>query len=195
MNTLSIRPDILLHSGNYFNFIEPEKCEINIEDIAFGLSNICRFGGHCKRFYSVAQHSVAVSLQLEMMAFQEKISYPSISISDWGMIGLMHDAAEAFIGDIPRPLKNLLPDYKAIEQRVEMAVFPIFGIPYPLPSAVKQADLILLATEQRDLMPEHDDEWALISGVTPLTGKIDPIEPVQAFYAFMNRYVVLGGVV
>ena len=195
MSTPSIRPDILVHSGNYFNFLHPEKCEIDIADIAHGLSNICRFGGHTRQFYSVAQHSIEVSIELESCAKVWKESDPSIDTDHWGMIGLLHDAAEAFIGDIPRPLKNLLPDYKAIEQRVEMAVFPIFGIPYPLPAAVKQVDIILLATEQRDLMPEHDDEWALISGISPLPFNIEPMTPCEAFGAFINRYVELGGVV
>lgn len=182
MNTSTphIRPDILLQSGNYFDFLVPHTCDICIEDIAHALSNICRFGGHTHKFYSVAQHSVLVSHEVDK--------------DNLGMEGLMHDAAEAFIGDVSRPLKQLLPDYKVIEQRVEKAIFPIFGISYPLPSIVKHADLVLLATEQRDLMPEHDDQWALITNIVPLIATIEPWTPEQSFREFMMRYEELGGV-
>ena len=182
MNAPHIRPDILTQSGNYFNFEYPGTSEIHIEDIAHALSHICRFNGHTHTFYSVAQHSVLVS---KVVAWID----PSRQ-----MEGLLHDAPEAFIGDVARPLKQLLPDYKVIEERVERAIFPIFGIQYPLSKAVKTADLILLATEQRDLMPEHDDEWALIKEIKPLQESIMPVSPGEAFRAFMQSYEELGGV-
>lgn len=196
--TTTIRPDILLQSGNYFNFLNPESCEVSIEDIAHALSHICRFGGHSSEFYSVAQHSVLVSNELEFCARIWKKDDPSVDVQHWGMIGLLHDAAEAFIGDIPSPLKQLLPDYKVIEERIERAIFPIFGLPYPLPAALKQVDLTLLATEQRDLMPAHDDEWAIIKGIKPLpklgTSAIRPWDCERAFAEFIARYEDLGGV-
>lgn len=182
MKIPNIRPDILTQSGNYFNFEYPGTSEVYIEDIAHALSHICRFNGHTHTFYSVAQHSVLVSKVVEWID-------PSRQ-----MEGLLHDAAEAFIGDVARPLKQLLPDYKVIEERVERAIFPIFGIQYPLSKAVKTADLILLATEQRDLMPEHDDQWALIKEIKPLQESIMPMSPGEAFRAFMQRYEELGGV-
>lgn len=129
----NMRPDILTRGGQYFNFLDPSAYRLDIKDIAHGLSNICRFGGHTREFYSVAQHSIYLS-----HIVPEEDAYA----------GLMHDCAEAFLGDIPSPLKRRLPDYKRIESIVEAALFEKLGIPFPLPASVKNADLVMLATEQ-----------------------------------------------
>lgn len=169
----SERSDILTVTGNYFDFISPESSDFGIAEIAHGLSNVCRFAGQCRSFYSVAQHSVLVSRIVPI---------------EHAVAGLLHDAAEAFIGDVARPLKRILPDYKAIEKRVEDAVFGRFGLPPTLPQCVKYADLVLLATEQRDLMPKNDYEWACLSNVVPLPDIIIPWSQSKAHRVFLQRY-------
>lgn len=171
-------PEILLSSGNYFNLLAPDESEFTILDIAHALSNLCRFNGHTREFYSVAQHSVLVSQILPV---------------DDQLPGLLHDAAEALVGDMVRPFKNILPDYRAIEKSVEAAVLKRFGIS-SIPASVTHADLILLATERRDLLPQDDRQWGLLDGITPLDARIEPWTPIRAEFEFLNRYSFLTGI-
>ncbi len=170
---------ITLHGGGYFDYLNPASSEIRITDIARGLSNTCRFGGqanHGDGFYSVAQHSVIVSLLVE---------------PEHAFAGLMHDAAEAYVGDMVGPLKQLCPDYKAVEKRVEEAVLAHFGLSLPLDPSIKRADLRALRTEQRDLTSGSGDNWNGLDAFEPWSEVIVPMSPAASYAYFMARFAAL----
>lgn len=169
-----MEPTILTAAGRSFNLAQPEQSAISLMEIAHALSHICRFTGHTTKFYSVAQHSLFVS----------RIVPPHLAAQ-----GLMHDAHEAFIGDVSAPLKSLLPDYREVELRVEAAVRSRFGLPLKFDSAVKHADLVALATEQRDLMPRDRTVWTVLQGIAAQPEEIEPLTADEAFDAFITRAV------
>lgn len=175
---MNIAPSILTASGNLFNFVSHEANILNIEDIAHALSHICRFTGHTREFYSVAQHSVLVS---------------HLVPREYALQGLMHDAAESVLGDVSSPLKQLLPDYKSLEKTIEKTIFEKFGLPATLHESVKAADLTMLVTEQRELMPQFDEAWQSFAHIRPLDIAIFPIDPKRAKALFLDRYYELTG--
>lgn len=174
-DNIILGPTILTADGSYFHFERPSRETITINAIARGLANTCRFAGQCLRFYSVAEHSIWVS----------RLVPPELALE-----GLLHDAAEAFIGDMPKPLKEMLPDYKAVEKRIEQAVFGCFGF-VDLPPEIKVADRIMLATEQRSVM-RNNDRWKWADSVTPLDIELACLSPDHAYEAFLTRAEELG---
>lgn len=171
----SVGPTIMLQSGAWFDFCAPAESAFTIEDIAQGLANICRYSGQCTRFYSVAEHSLLVSEVASGFEFE----------------ALLHDAAEAFMGDITRPLKQMLPDYKRIEREVESAIHRRFAVSSPLPPEVKSADLRVLAAEQRQIMPKGTDGWVRSQKVIPAPVVVRHLPPEEAKKAFLSRYEAL----
>lgn len=165
-------------SGQYFFFDSPESHNFPIEEIAHALSHICRYTGHVRQFYSVAQHSVLVSKHVPI---------------EHAFAALMHDASEAYLGDVSSPLKQLLPDYKAYEHRVEKALFAAYGIDFPLHPCVKAADLTLLVTEQRDLMPHVNRllDQRFWPDLPPLPEEIVPLSHRAAKDQFLRRFYEL----
>ena len=135
--------------GKKFFFLAPSAFDIRITDIAHSLAMRCRFNGHVKHFYSVAEHSVHVSHQVP---------------AQYAMAALLHDAAEAYIGDMVSPLKNEMPQFRTIEHRIDAAVRRRFNVAIydeKQDAAIKRADLALCLHEGRTLLPNPAlvDEW------------------------------------
>lgn len=165
---------MITSSGEYFDFLNPENSPIRITDIARGLANTCRFGGHTFDFYSVAQHSYHVSL---------------LVAPQFALEGLLHDAAEAYVGDVVGPLKQLIPEFKAIESRVERAIATEYLLDLDAcRDHLKHADLRMLHTEQRDLTAGKGHNWNGLTGYEPLDCTLAGALPSQAEGLFLNRF-------
>ena len=134
---------ILTRGLRRFDFNDPGSFDYRVSDIASALSNLCRFTGHTSEFYSVAEHSVLVSTLVPQQHALE---------------GLLHDAAEAFVGDMSNPLKQHFPEFKALEKKVDAAIREKFGLPATPTPAVKQMDIGMLYAELFKFFPINGAE-------------------------------------
>lgn len=167
--------------GLRFHHLDPQPDDICIEDIAHALSNLCRFAGHTREFYSVAQHSVLAS---KCCPDRDAL---------WG---LLHDAAEAYCVDVPRPLKHMpgMEPYRATEDAIMQVIADKFGLPWPQPDSVKWADETVLFTEKRDLLVQLS--WSTDPTSRPhppMEARIVPWAPRRAEAAFLTAFGVLTG--
>ena len=167
---------ILTHTGKRFDLFEPDADMIDPRDISHSLAHLCRFNGHTHTHYSVAQHSLIVCNLVP-----QKDQLPA----------LIHDATEAYLGDMTRPLKVLMSEYREIEQRVWHAICDRFNIEPILPESVIRADMIALATERRDLMPKHPGEWECLKGIPAMPERITPLSAQEANLQFFSRLMEL----
>lgn len=158
--------------------LDPRASEVYIEDIAHALSMQTRFAGHCKRFYSVAQHSVLVS---ENVPDEDAF---------WG---LMHDASEAYLQDVISPLKRsgIMDGYRAVEQKVMAAIADRFVLALPEPDSVRIADKRMLATEKRDIRGPAPAQWNADHLAPPFDFKIVPWSQREAEWVFLSRFAEL----
>ncbi|WNZ80277.1 phosphohydrolase [Pseudomonas sp. P105] len=163
---------ILTHTGKRFDLFEPDADMIDPRDIAHSLAHLCRFNGHTREFYSVAQHSCLVA---DLVPTEHKLA------------ALLHDATEAYLGDMTRPLKEWMPYYRGFEDVIRGRVCERFGLEIVLPASVRQADLIALATERRDLMPPDPATWDCLAGVEPAAERIRPWPPTEARLTYHQR--------
>jgi len=162
---------ISTYDGDFFDFENPEGYTYSIYCIAHALSNICRYGGHSDKFYSVAEHSVLVSRLVP---------------SHLALTALLHDASEAFVGDMPSPLKALFPDYKALEERIQASISKQFGMVFPFPAEVKLADKQAYKAEREQITCVADHVWH--TEIEPADIDVQCLSPELAHWAFLQRY-------
>ncbi len=172
-----MEPWIELITGGPFYYNDPHW---DIGAIAHALSMICRFTGHCRKFYSVAEHSVLVSRIME----DQGLGGP--------MEGLLHDGVESVLADIARPAKNLLKDYKALEKALDVSLRKNFQLPETMSEGCMKADAIALLVEARELMPNRGENFTGMSDEVVLAAKkatymVAGWSPENARERFMTR--------
>lgn len=176
--------NILTYTGKAFPALEPDPDLIDIDDISHALSNLCRFAGHVTKFYSVAEHCVRC---LDVAVDDGADVLTQLAV-------LLHDSTEAYLVDLPRPIKRAdgFGGYRQAEKKLDRAVIEKFGLHGADSAAILDADLRLLVTEARDLLPVNDDKslmWPL--GIEPLPEKIEPWTPERSKKTFRARYEAL----
>ncbi|HLL29026.1 MAG TPA: phosphohydrolase [Xanthobacteraceae bacterium] len=167
------------YSGRKFWPVDPRADELDINDIAHALAKMCRYGGHCTRFYSVAEHCVLVARHAPR---------------ELALTALLHDASEAYLVDIPRPIKANLSNYAEIEHEIMLTVAKRYGIQWPVPDEVKRLDNAILADERAQNMATMDvppRDWG--SDEPPLHVKLCFWSPETAATEFLSSFYQYGG--
>lgn len=178
---------IVTYTGKFFDLLNPTPDMVCIEDIAHALANICRYAGHVREFYSVAQHCVLMA----------KADLPGGSLQR-----LLHDAGEAYVGDIASPWKQLLcvkvPSTRTVneyyaparywEQKIQIIIGKALEVDLTHSTEVKEADNRMYFTEIRDLMPPSDEFGKWKGNLKPLKKKIICWCPLKAEDMFLAMY-------
>lgn len=168
-------------TGRRYYPMAPRAEDIHTADIAHALSMLCRYGGHVTEFYSVAEHCVLMSRAVEQSNGKREALY-----------ALLHDATEAYVVDVPRPVKRYLPDYNVIEERVWAAIVEKFDLPTAtLPDSVFKADTRILVNEVGRLFPRAEN-WPSLAGLEPLPIYVAGWSPARAEREYLLRLRELG---
>jgi len=177
---------IMTSRGRMFYPLAPSAEDVDIRDIAHALGAVNRFNGHTREPYSVAQHSILLSLQFEADG------------PEMALFALLHDASEAYLGDVPRPLKQTpaFAPYREAEARLEAVIFGVFGLAALAQSTaavarLKAADRRMLRTEQAQLMPPPA-AGEVRDDVEPFKVVIDPWDARTSTLSFLLRFHTLG---
>lgn len=164
-------------TGRVFYPTDPRATEIDPIDIAHSLSLQCRYGGHVDRFYSVAEHCVLMSEWVD---------------PENALYALLHDATEAYVSDVPRPLKGHLAEYKEIEDRVWDQIARYFDVDLTIPEQVWEADNRILLTERATLLSKTRHKWYQDGRIEPLPVTVEGWMPKKAERRYLDRLYELA---
>lgn len=183
-------------SGRRFYPLDPKASDVELIDVAHGLAMTCRYGGQCNQFYSVAEHCVLVSEIVERHA--RNAGHHPDEVRRLAQLALMHDSAEAYIGDMIRPLKHQaeMSEFRRAEVAIELCIAEAFGLHWT-PEAhqiVKRIDDRILVDEITHLMarPEEYLETPLLRELSPLGAEFRCLGPAEAQREFMARWMELA---
>ncbi len=168
---------IQTYTGIAFYPMDPRWSEIDHQDIAHALGMLCRFAGHTEEFYSIGEHCCHIADWLLENA-------PEAALG-----GLMHDSSEAYLVDIPKPVKNHLSQYVLIEKHLEKTIFDKYSIPFPFHPKIKEADSRILIDERNALLKPPVKAWDFEP--EPLGIKIEGWSPKRAKAEFLDRFHTL----
>lgn len=181
MHAVTLDMGMEMLNGQMFNYNDPDVSSIDIQLVADVLSRNCRFAGHVKHFYSIAQHAVNVSLIVALGHEKE---------------ALLHDTSEFVTNDMVTPLKAMMPDFRVVEHRIESRLCAHFGVPHPMSPAVKLADLQMLRIERAHLRPNDRSTWKHLEGVPVSSFEqlaiMDELSPREASDLFMKRWELVA---
>ena len=168
---------IEVYGGGKFDWDDILSNKANINVIAHSLSYQCRYAGHCKEFYSVAEHSILMARAILRDTGNPTLAYEA----------LMHDATEAYVCDIPRPMKALLPKYQELEAEVHKVISRDFGVPEVMTKVVKEYDSRIVKDERAAVMCRSNNVW-FIDSLKSLNVEIKFLQPRYAKTEFLNMY-------
>lgn len=164
----------------------PNPNDVDIRDIAAALSKQCRFCGHCKEFYSTAQHSVLVTDCLISWGYKPEYFIHLLRY------GLLHDSSETYLNDLASPTKPYIVGFKDVENTILDAILKRYSVPLTIKmkNTVKMADCCVCKTEIRDLFDNHEDDtmWTALKNYHPLNFKIQPLGPKESEILFLNKF-------
>jgi hypothetical protein len=171
------------YSGLAFYALDPRPEDISIIDIASALSKQCRYAGQCQRFLSIAEHSVHVSKAFHW-------NPPVVRLT-----ALMHDASEAYLSDIVRPVKQQLPQYVEIEAKIEKVISDKYGLIYPLPAYIKKVDRRIVLDEREQNLGPVTIPWPIdAENLAPLGITLQYWSPERSKEEFLDAFYINGGV-
>jgi hypothetical protein len=153
------------YTGRQFYPLRPSVQDVHLEDIAHALSMKCRYAGHGAKFYSIAEHSVLLAQAVD------KGYVPGIR-RDLQRQALLHDAAEAYLADIPRPVKNSIRQWALVESEVEEVICRALGVSLPFSLNIKSLDFRILHNEKKVLFPNSPNVWPTMAPEGPLAGTV-----------------------